>query len=237
MMHWADDKNALAEFYHKAAEVAADVGPYTEVPPYNSEDFKQTVALFMSETKRLVEYDSLAKALSAFHAWILPDITPIDGAVTLTFSAVKSYGAVSVEFGYTAKFTCKDDKALRRAFSFCQHRVGDQFEAFEKYSLPKTSATNKPNQTGRGDAVNAPAAPDGESVSFFGDTLEVETRDNKLYYKIKGGAYEKFGVRVWPETIKTAGLDVPQSPGSYPLGRECIALVTDGKVKKVTHIS
>lgn len=40
------------------------------------------------------------------------------------------------------------------------------------------------------------------------DKLLCEITDGKKYFKIKGGNYSKFGVRVWDEVLEAAGMDM-----------------------------
>ncbi len=52
------------------------------------------------------------------------------------------------------------------------------------------------------------AAVSGDSVAFEAVTLLMSYDDNgQPVYKVKGGPYMKFGVRVWPEVLPTLGID------------------------------
>ncbi len=52
-----------------------------------------------------------------------------------------------------------------------------------------------------------PAAPFGDDMgSFPADTLVGEVLDGQAYWKIKGGPYKKFGVRVWDEVLEEVGI-------------------------------
>lgn len=235
MAHWTDDATLIVDWYIQAAAVAASDGNFGEVPAYNGDFFKETVATFMEETRRLTEYNSPSDALDAFRRWVaIPAPEPTQER--LGFEMTKHYGAVSVTFSYRAAFTVPDDKRLRRAFALCEEKVNAQFEAFERYSLSKIPAANNPSPRSTSSPSTSVSAP-GHNVNFIGRVLAVEYKDNKLYYKVKGGQYEKFGVRVWPEVLSQAGVTIPTQPGEFSLGRECTATVEDGKVGKVIFIA
>ena len=64
----------------------------------------------------------------------------------------------------------------------------------------------------------APAAT-GETITFDATILLMSYDDNgQPVYKVKGGQYMKFGVRVWPEVLPSLGVD-PASlkPGPNPV--------------------
>ena len=42
--------------------------------------------------------------------------------------------------------------------------------------------------------------------------MTVEAKDGKLTFKIKGGKFEKFGVRVFPDVLKAANIDPEKIP-------------------------
>ncbi len=231
MPHWTEETKRIEDWYDLAAILSAEVGPFDEVPCRKDDKLVELVTLFMSETKRLSEYDTDQKAIAAFEHWLTKSTVPAPEHVTLSFSMTKHYGAVDVQFGYSAPFTVPNEKRLARAFLFCREMVEKEFDAFERGTLHKLStAFVKP------EASQPASQPSTETVSFFGDTLEVERRDDKLYYKVKGGQFEKFGVRVWPEVLKAGGVDIPKSPGSYSLARDVLAQIQGDKVKKVIAI-
>ena len=43
---------------------------------------------------------------------------------------------------------------------------------------------------------------------FEAESLVGMTSQGKTYWKVKGGKFSKFGVTIWPETLKAAGFDV-----------------------------
>jgi hypothetical protein len=71
------------------------------------------------------------------------------------------------------------------------------------------------------------AATEGETVTFDASILLIGTDDNgDPTYKIKGGQYMKFGVRVWPEVLPLLEIDVSKlKPGPNPFNLKVRALM------------
>jgi hypothetical protein len=81
----------------------------------------------------------------------------------------------------------------------------------------------------------APAQPIGETVTFDATILLMSYDDNgQPVYKVKGGQYQKFGVRVWPEILPALGVD-PASlkPGPNPVALRLVALMGEKGPRKV----
>lgn len=64
--------------------------------------------------------------------------------------------------------------------------------------------------------VRGDDAPRNQDVNTFEEIkcskLTVEAKDGKLTFKIKGGKFEKFGVRVFPDVLKAANIDPEKIP-------------------------
>jgi len=58
----------------------------------------------------------------------------------------------------------------------------------------------------------------GQTATFTADAITLDYMDGKPVYKLKGGQYAKFGVRVWPEVLPSLGI-VPDAlkPGQNPI--------------------
>lgn len=70
------------------------------------------------------------------------------------------------------------------------------------------------------------------------DTLTCEYANGRHSYKVKGGPFTKWGVRIWPETLVRAGL----SPDGIEMGDTELdgtmkVLVEGGRPKKVVELS
>ena len=84
-----------------------------------------------------------------------------------------------------------------------------------------------------------PAAPTGQTVTFDATILLMSYDDNgQPVYKVKGGQYQKFGVRVWPEVLPALGVD-PASlkPGPNPLTLRVVALMGEKGPRKVISLA
>ena len=86
-------------------------------------------------------------------------------------------------------------------------------------------------------APATPAAPQGPA-SFVVDSITASVSDGKAYWRVKGGEYQKWGVIVYEEVLKAAGLgDLnPLKPYSEPGLIAYYSLKEDGKPKKVTKL-
>lgn len=208
-------------------------GPDTKV---DDKEFKDLVSLFMAETKRLSEYDHAKAAFEAFILWIEPKHENVEPrSVVLNVTLTKHWGGVSVTYGFQGTFTVTDNKSIRRAYAQCESEVNTQFAFFEQMGLHRMNA---PTMPGGSQSDGAGQSSSGaETTVFLGDVIVTEQKDDKMYYKVVGAQYGKYGVRVWPETLKQAGIDIPDRVGKVALGRECRVLLHDGKPRKVINIS
>ncbi len=79
----------------------------------------------------------------------------------------------------------------------------------------------------------------GETITFDPQTLLMSYDDTgQPIYKAKGGQYQKFGVRIWPEVLPTLGVD-PASlkPGPNPVNLRLRVLMGDHGPRKVIGIA
>lgn len=83
----------------------------------------------------------------------------------------------------------------------------------------------------------APVA--GQTVTFMAETISYGiAEDGKAVYKVKGGQYTKFGVRVWPEVLPKLGLDPDAlKPGPNAFSKPVIALVGEKGPQKVIGLA
>lgn len=107
------------------------------------------------------------------------------------------------------------------------------------------AAQAAPAKNGNGGAQAsdaAQAAPASNEVleSFAAESLVGSMADGKLYWKVKGGKYSKYGVTIWPEALGSAGFDVERlDPRNvYDLtGKTAVVLIKDGKANKITRLT
>lgn len=104
---------------------------------------------------------------------------------------------------------------------------------------------------GRWEAVPKPvgrqeAVPEANEDNDKADFIEIEGGHIVLRFNddgtrkalYLGGRYQKFGVRVWPEVLKTVGLslDKLEQDKEYPVASVKVELTEDGKPRRVTEI-
>jgi hypothetical protein len=90
-------------------------------------------------------------------------------------------------------------------------------------------------------AMPAPAlpAPAAGPLSFLVDKITATIDDGKVYWRVKGGEFQKFGVIVYEEVLEAAGLSEinPLKPFSEPGLVAYYSTKEDGiKPKKVTRL-
>lgn len=83
---------------------------------------------------------------------------------------------------------------------------------------------------------NGGEAVTGSYKDFDAESLTMGSDDNgKVVYKVRGGQYGKFGVRVWPEVLPLLGVDIDglvPGPNAFT-GRVRVILDDTGAAKKV----
>lgn len=86
----------------------------------------------------------------------------------------------------------------------------------------------------------APAAQPAPSTpaSFLVDSITATVADGKAYWRVKGGEFQKWGVIVYEEVLKAAGLDNlnPLTPFTEPGLVAHYVRKDDGKPKKVVRL-
>lgn len=227
---WHDDNDTLERFYNEVAEDMLARRMLRTLPddPMNNDAVRACVADFIAEVSALGNFDTLDQCITAFMGWMRGvAIQPKAQGQRVYAEITRKFGDTSLAFGYGAEFDIKSGGERRAAFAFCVQEVEKQFEANVSQVMILTRQ-----------GVQPPAANDEQS--FIGDEIIVEMKDSKLYYKVIGGQFTKFGVRVWPEVLKAAGLPVENMKGGkrYKLGRICHYSTKDnGNPEKVTRIS
>lgn len=77
-------------------------------------------------------------------------------------------------------------------------------------------------------------------TDFDAEVIAVGMDDNgKPVYKVRGGKFSKFGVRVWPETLPMLGVEIATlKPGPNQFNQRVRAMLDDkGQAKKVVGLA
>jgi hypothetical protein len=90
-------------------------------------------------------------------------------------------------------------------------------------------------------AASQPAASPaaGETMTMEATILLMSYDDNgQPVYKVKGGQYMKFGVRVWPEVLPALGVDpATLKPGPNPINLRVRVLMGEHGPRKVVSLA
>lgn len=80
--------------------------------------------------------------------------------------------------------------------------------------------------------------PAGETVTVDASILLMSYDDNgQPVYKVKGGQYMKFGIRVWPEVLPALGVDpATLKPGPNPINLRVRVLMGEHGPRKVISL-
>lgn len=173
-------------------------------------------------------------------------ILPMRGAVSddgrVTARILRHFNnGVSLEVGmeFTATWSSPDE--LTDIFADMFTTLNDQLKV-------QTANLAKTNTQGVAGSSLAPK-PDnereqGDAVVVDVEYLQTETKDGKLYYKVIGGQFNKYGVRVWlddsvmsPELKKQIGDARPTDTGRINLvGCKASVQMVNNKPTKVVRL-
>lgn len=118
-------------------------------------------------------------------------------AVTITVSAkvTRNYGAEILELGAEMTLTLEGKEARHNAYARLLEGLYNEHERYTAEFLPKV-----PNAK---EEVFLKRPDDGEWIAC--ESIELEIKERKRYYAVKGGKYTTHGVRVWNEVLRAAG--------------------------------
>lgn len=82
---------------------------------------------------------------------------------------------------------------------------------------------------------------DGSATGqFAAEEMTATVDDGKVYWKVKGGQYQKYGVIVWPEVLEAAGFDPdemnPLKPVDLVGWTAICSMKENGQPKKVIRL-
>jgi hypothetical protein len=113
---------------------------------------------------------------------------------------------------------------------------GTVAEGFATFAAAMATWTQAPAAQPAAATVAGPAGP---TVVFMAETISYGiAEDGKAVYKIRGGRYQKFGVRVWPEALPLLGVDAASlKPGPNVFAKAVIALMGERGPQKVIGLA
>jgi hypothetical protein len=120
--------------------------------------------------------------------WLFTMRAGVTGKMAVDFAKnLSAFSAWMVEHGYTPE---------GNGYSRSHSAVAPSAQ-----SLPSTSSAPLPVQS------DAQPLHPANSLSFAAETLTGSVNKGKIYWKIRGGPFSKFGVTVWPEVLQSAGIE------------------------------
>lgn len=106
-------------------------------------------------------------------------------------------------------------------------------------NLQQALATwSQPVVTGAASTVTA--TPTGPTISFMAESISLgfDEKTGAPVYKIRGGSYQKFGVRVWQEALPLLGINPADlKPGLNAFCKPVIALMGEKGPRKVIGLA
>lgn len=78
--------------------------------------------------------------------------------------------------------------------------------------------------------TNSAPAVAGDTVrtrTFDAEYIEVGYANGKKTYRVFGGPFTKFGIRVWPETLSKLGLSTSLDVGQHPFTQAVVIELND----------
>lgn len=184
-----------------------------------------------------VEYSSLSQkeitvesAIREFQLWLVQHHVKQHMAETeyLSVSIERNFGAEKVTFSIGAQFEITSGGARSASYDKLTDIVMQEFYRYARDRAPKY----------QGDGAGGQPRSSGNTITIPAESLVVDMKDGKKYYKVKAGQWQEHGVNYWPEDIKRGGVDPASIPLSgYPLTDYDVEILMDGdKPKKVIRL-
>lgn len=186
---------------------------------------------------KLDAYDSGELAVEEFTAWLdtYAGIPPVNhtlwnGYVEVSLSMpTKQEGALTITLGDTLDLDAAQDDVNERV-----HALADMLRTGYIELVNRRGAFGVPSSQSKSRGGVGAAAAGAIPIS----SLVVNVENGKTGYKLKGGEYSEYGVRVWGEVLTQAGIDPEKLKlGENPMkGYFWCQYKEDGKPKKVINI-
>ena len=145
-------------------------------------------------------------------------------------------GSLGVTVGIVLEVGDEDkDEVYAGAISWVSAKIDGTLKAHGRVPSP----TEPPKKTAAPVAPSAPTAPTEDEDVFTAETITVEyTPGGDKRAKIKGGKWKKYGVMCWKEVLALPPLEwdldtLGAADYPVPAGVQAIALLVDGKPKKI----
>ena len=116
-----------------------------------------------------------------------------ESGVKLTCSITRNYGAVSATFGAEVIIKGDSSEPPRQGYAVLMDIIHEQFDHYESAVLHK-SVPEQPTYDQKGNGTRPEIVDCKELICAL--------EKGEIVYKITGGKFSKYGVRIWPEVLE-----------------------------------
>lgn len=176
---------------------------------------------FEDVASAVVDFTTWAKSWGGYH----PEPTVIIDSISLSVDI--PFGKSTLHFTVNGAPHDSSGQGMGKAYIELYDQMQDAYRQF--WAARGRKSEPKPDDT------NGNKGGDFDNFSF--DRIEVDVVKGKRMAKVFGGKWQKFGVTVWPEVLKSAGLDIDDlEDGPNDIEGQASALMVNGKPKKITSL-
>jgi hypothetical protein len=223
------------DFDLKVFKVLSNMLPleFDQEVPVEEAQGKQKLYLsqWLNSGAKSISFNSVADALVDFQRYISAQHIKYSQAKEeyVEFSVSIDYGQaggiITWKLGSQFQVSTPNDRLNAQAALW--QAIGQMRDDFERKTMLRVKNENVRE-------TNAPNTMDVISCS----RLIVDVKDGKVAYKLKGGKWEKFGVRVFADILEKIGINVETIPlvGIDMTGYEMTILMRGDKPDKVTKL-
>lgn len=228
----SDDIGAYKNFRLRAARLLAPNATAMDWQAWQKEG-DNPLSQALKEWGRLEHFSTVGEALTGFSEWLHERDTPpkktppkspmIEGEIVVTCKVMLSNGAeLKTSHVFETIGSEADEKIMHVAM-------------FLHVALKKTAkAMNAQIITEHQTSSNMSAGDLGQTQVVFSEMVVVSDEHGEKVVKLRGGEFSKFGVRVYPEVLRTIGIEYSDLPlGISTFERTGIVQTGEGKAAKV----
>lgn len=235
-MAWSQEQKD--DFDLKVFKVLCNMLPedFNDNVPIDEAQGKQKllIAEWLSDGAKDKAFPEVSDALVEFQRYVSKNHIKYGQAVeeyfemTATFDYGAEGGVISWKLGSQFEVRSPNDRFNAQANLW--QALGQLRDDFERKTMLRLKNTNvQPSQQSNSfDEINC-------------SRLIVDVKDGKVAYKIKGGKFEKWGVRVFPDILKANGIDPDAIPlAGLDMSGWCMTIIMRGnnpdKVTKLVKV-
>lgn len=149
--------------------------------------------------------------------------------VTISVNVKFMMGGHEVTLNVSELFTVSSDAAIQKASDWSAKNTALVYDSALNALAEKFGAMKGAPQA---------SAEIKDEDTFTTESIVVEIKSGKPYYKIRGGRYTEFGVRVWPEVLRPHGI-IEELNGKFAMlleGYTAKVQLINGRAQKVVAL-